>query len=66
MDTLEGKVQEHDEKLERDYKRLNELESGSRVMMRAMMAMLSHEISGNSVDKLKEAMDEIHKYLVNR
>lgn len=66
VDTLEQKVDEHEEKLSRDHKRLNDLEDGNRIMMRAMMAILSHEINGNSVDKLTAAMDEIHNYLVNR
>lgn len=66
VDTLEERVQEHEVKLKRDHERLNELEDGSRIMMRALMAMLSHEISGNSVDKLKKSMDEIQSYLIDR
>lgn len=66
VETLEEKVLDHDVKLKKDYERLNELEDGSRIMMRAMMAMLSHEISGNSVDKLKKSMDEIQSYLLNK
>ena len=73
VDVLETKVSEHDEqlvdhdkKLRRDHDRLNTLEDGNRVMMRAMLAMLSHEINGNSTDKLQNSMDEIQKYLVNR
>ena len=66
VDTLEERVEEHEVKLKRDYERLNELEDGSRIMMRALMAMLSHEISGNSVDKLKKSMDEIQSYLIEK
>lgn len=66
VDSLEAIVHEHEEKLKRDYDRLNELESGNRIMMRAMMAMLSHEINGNSDDKLKLSYDEIQRYLIER
>ena len=66
VSTLEDKVQEHEEKLQKDYKRINELEDGNRITLRALMALLSHDINNNSVDKLKASMDEIHDYLVNR
>lgn len=66
VDALEAKVDEHEEKLKKDYARLNELEEGNRIMMRAMMALLSHDINGNSDDKLKESLEEIQQYLINR
>lgn len=66
VNTLEDKIEDHEQKLQKDYRRINELEEGNRIMMRALMAILSHDISGNSVDKLKASMDEIHNYLVNR
>ena len=66
MDTLEAKVDDHDKRLKKDYERLNDLEDGNRIMMRAMMALLSHDINGNSDDKLKESLEEIQQYLINR
>ena len=66
VSSLENKMEEHEQKLKKDYERINSLEEGNRIMMRAMMAMLSHEINGNSVDKLAESMDEIEEYLLNR
>lgn len=66
VDTLETKVEEHEKRLRKDYDRINDLEEGNRVMMRAMMAILSHEISGNSIDKLKASMDEIQRYLIDK
>ena len=66
VDDHEGKLDDHEEKLKKDYARLNDLEDGNRIMMRAMMAMLSHEINGNSTDKLKESFEEIQRYLIER
>ena len=66
VDTLETRVEEHEEKLKKDYARLNELEDGTRIMMRAMMALLSHDINGNSDDKLRESLEEIQQYLINK
>ena len=52
-----------DTKLKRDKERIDSLEDGNRVMMRGQIAMLNHIITGNSIDKLKEAKDEMIKYL---
>lgn len=64
--TLEEQVRDHEEKLKKDNGRLKELEDGNRIMMRAMMALLSHDINGNSNDKLRESLDEIQQYLIDR
>ena len=66
VNNLEEIVNEHDQKLRRDNDRLKELEEGNRIMMRAMMALLSHDINGNSTDKLKQSMDEIQRSLIEK
>jgi len=66
VNELEETVKDHTDKLRRDNDRLKELEEGNRIMMRAMMALLSHDINGNSSDKLKESMDEIQRYLIEK
>ena len=66
VSTLETKVDDHEERLDRDHKRLNELEDSNRIILRALMAMLSHEINGNSDDKLKSSYDEIQQYLIEK
>ena len=66
VNTLEASVKEHEEKLGKDHERLTELEDSNRIIMRALMAMLSHEINGNSDEKLREAFDEIQKYLIEK
>lgn len=64
--TMEQRVEEHGAKLKRDHERLNELEDSNRIIMRALMALLSHEINGNSDDKLKSSYDEIQKFLIEK
>lgn len=66
VNSLETKVNEHEEKLKKDHERLNELEEANRIQMRALMAMLHHEIDGNSVDGLKKSYDEIQQYLIDK
>jgi len=66
VNNLEEQVKEHEDKLKRDHERLNELEDSNRIIMRALMALLSHEISGNSDDKLKASLEEIQKHLIEK
>jgi len=66
VNNLEEKVNDHDERLDRDHKRLNDLEEANRIQMRALMAMLHHEIDGNSTDGLKKSYDEIQQYLIEK
>lgn len=66
VEKQEEKIEEHEDKLRKDYERLNRLEEGNRIMMRAQMALLSHEINNNSIDKLKDSFDEIQQFLINR
>lgn len=62
LDTAQWR-RDTDTKLKRDKERIDSLEDGNRVMMRGQIAMLNHIITGNSIDKLKEAKDEMIKYL---
>lgn len=55
-----------DEKLDRDNKRIASLEEGNKVVCRALIAMLSHDINGNSKEKLQAAMSELQNYLIER
>lgn len=52
------------EKLDNDNRRIAHLEEGNKVKCRALMALLSHEINGNSNDKLEKALSDINDYLI--
>ena len=62
-----------DRHFKRDLDRIEALEKGQkqqqetdRVVLTALRAILSHEINGNSIDRMKEANDDIDKMLINR
>ena len=55
-----------DNRLTNDNSRLRDLEEGNKVICRGILAMLSHEINGNSNDKLTASQQEITNYLINR
>lgn len=59
-------VEKHEKMLRADRKRIATLEDEQRIMLRSQMAMLSHEINGNSIDKLKKSVAEIQDYLIDK
>jgi len=63
---METWKQNVNKKLDGDNKRLEILEGGNRVICRGILAMLSHEINGNSNDKLLASQQEIQNYLIDK
>lgn len=55
-----------DETLKDNSERIESLEEGNRVICKALMAMMSHEINGNSIDKLQKAYDDMNDYLIEK
>lgn len=63
---MEEQVEAHEKRLANDHRRLNELESSNRLIMRGVMQIMSHEIDGNHTAQLKEVRDDMENYLINR
>ena len=59
-------INQHEKKLENDHKRLRELEESNKIMMQSMLALMSHAIDGNHIEDLKQARDDLQKYLIRR
>ena len=66
VNTLENTVEDHTEKLKNDHERITQLEESNRIIMRALMAVMSHEVNGNSTEKLQNSMNEIQDFLIAR
>ena len=65
LDGLEARVKvvetsliEINEKLSRDYRRMNDLERSIRLNMRGHMALLNHAIDGNNKDEMIEVRNK--------
>ena len=56
---------EMDENVKDNTDRIKKVEDGNKIIMRALVAMLNHEINGNSVDKLQKALSDLNDYLIN-
>ena len=65
-DDLQAWKSQVDAKMAQDNERLEILEGGNRVICRGILAMLSHEINGNSNDKLIASQQEITNYLIDK
>lgn len=66
QDDLEEWRRDVDMKLKNDNERLKSMENGNKVICRGILALLSHEINGNSVEKLKASQSEMTNYLIDR
>lgn len=64
--SLKKQVNRHHELLEKDNRRIANIEEGNKMICRCMLALLDHEITGNSVEKLKETRQELQNYLIER
>jgi len=70
---LRERVDQHDKMLAKGSARMDSIDEKvhdmglqSTIMLRGVRALLSHEINGNSNDKLKSSMTEIDDYLIGR
>lgn len=66
MKSLEDRLTKHEEYFNNDNKRLLAIEEGNRVTQKALLALMSHAINGNDIQKLKEAENDLREYLINK
>lgn len=66
IDSIEARLKIHEEYFNNDNRRISAIEEGNRVTQKALLALMSHAINGNDVDKLKEAESSLRDYLINK
>lgn len=73
LDKIDKFVQETNECFARDNRRLNTLEKqaedthkGIAALCRSSLAHINHDLTGNGVDTLRKAQQEINEYLTGR
>ena len=59
-------IEDHTRKLAGQADQIDAIEKGNKVLCRGILALLSHEINGNSTDKLAASRDEITNYLIDK
>lgn len=65
-DDLRAKVDHHEALLECDNERLKEVESSNKMILQCLLVIINHDITGNGIDKMKEARNDLQEYLINR
>lgn len=65
-DDLKEKVESHDLKLTNDDQRLNYIEQSNKLILNSMLVIINHEITGNGIENMKKARDELQEYLINK
>ena len=63
LDALEKWQGEVEKRLETGGSHFERIDSGNRVTQRALLALMSHAINGNDIDKLRKAKDDLETYL---
>jgi hypothetical protein len=66
LDALEEWRKEVDGKLNSDHSHLTSIDSGNRVMQRALLALLDHGIDGNNIKQMQDAKEDLQDHLINR
>lgn len=56
----------HDERLSKDAKKISALEDDTSMILQTMLALIDHEITGNSVENLKHTKEDLTNYLIKR
>lgn len=66
LDGIEAKMKDYEEYFDNDKKRIDLLQEGNRVTQKAILALMSHALDGNHTDKLEEAKNKLHDYLLEK
>lgn len=65
-DDLKAIVEKHENLINNDNKRLKEIEDSNRMILQCLLIIINHDITGNGIEKMKTARDELQDFLINR
>ena len=72
-DSRDETLKKHSELLNNDNKRLHVLEEwkseqdeSEKILMKSLLALMSHALDGNHTDDLKKAKEDLQEYLIRR
>lgn len=66
ISALEEEVQDIRKRLEEGDTHFSVTDEGNRITQEALLALMSHAINGNDIDKLKEAKSKLESYLIKK
>ena len=59
-------VAKHDILLDNDNKRLKAIEDSNKMILQSLLVIINHDITGNGIEKMKEAREELQEFLINK
>lgn len=65
-DDLKAIVEKHENLINNDNKRLKEIEDSNRMILQCLLIIINHDITGNGIEKMKTARDELQDFLINK
>lgn len=65
LQSIKEKLTDHDDYLSNDEHHIELIETGNRVTQEALLALLSHAVSGNGIEELKNAESNLKYYLIH-
>ena len=65
-DDMKAVVQKHSELLDKYNRRLNESEYTNQMILKCLLVIINHDITGNGIENMKNARDELQEYLINK
>lgn len=65
-DDVKKRLDQHDQFLNSDNKRLKEIEESNHMVLQCLLVLINHSITGNGIEKMKEARDQLQEFLINR
>lgn len=60
------RISQCENRLDKDDRRIKEIEEGNKITQTALLALLKHSINGNDTKALKDAEKNLEEYLINR
>lgn len=65
-DELKQMVADHEKLLSADDERLRAIEESNKMILQSLLVIINHNITGNGVEKMKEARSDLEEYLINK
>ena len=62
----DGEIRDHEIRIRNLEDKTKEQEGFIKVLCNSTLALVSHEINGNSLDKLRDAQKELQDFLINK
>lgn len=59
-------LKEHEAKIKQGFEKMEHSEEAEKLLVKCMFVIIDHEITGNSVDKMKEIRAEMQEYLIEK